>query len=400
MPGPAGHWNFEWKVYMSFLRNTHRKAKSANEIDAINRIVNKYVDFKDLFVKSDFRAEAVQFVGNCGDGCLILRFDQPFLEEAARVNVYTIVRGRFIEFELETLSPAEPKYPSFSYAMKILKCSIALEKREYDRYEFSENPPSLTNIATIKVRERESDFRKSLSVKMIVEEFINKLDGVDFKRVVFRDDQEIPPPVQFVIESGEPLYLKNMAETSGFFSENEELFTAAISGTLKEDLYRWIQNNAGNNKSLLVRPITYYPMVGDEFAVGYVMIINREKEIDESLIQDVDTFIRDLSEKIRNGNLIESKMSGSIVDVSTGGIKIEISDTKLVDKLLSQNVILFEMNFQEGNPILISGHIVYIFKREEGGYLVGVDFSGSRFGPNIRNVLPIHLRNYRRQQRG
>jgi hypothetical protein len=140
--------------------------------------------------------------------------------------------------------------------------------------------------------------------------------------------------------------------------------------------------------------------VGDEFAVGYVMIINREKEIDESLIHDVDAFIRDLSEKIRNGNLIESKMGGSIVDVSTGGVKIEISDTKLVDKLLSQNVILFEMNFQEGNPILISGHIVYIFKQEEGGYLVGVDFSGSRFGPKIRNVLPIHLRNYRRQQRG
>ena len=385
---------------MSFLRNKTRKSKSAVEIDAINRVLNKYIDFKDLFLKSAFRQETVQFVENCGDACLVLRFDQPFQEENARIDIYTIVRGRFIEFEMEMLSPAGAQYPQFSYVMKILRCSIALEKREHERYDFSEKKPTLTNIATIKVRERESDFRKSLSVKMIVEEFINKLEGVDIKRVVFKDDQDIPPPVRFVIESGKPLILKNLADANEFFAEHAEFFSAAGAGSLQEDLFRWTQSNAVNNRSLLVRPITYYPMVGDEFAVGYVMIINREKEIDDGTIDDIDEFIRDLSEKIRNGNLIESKIDGAVVDVSTGGVKIQISDSKLVDKLLSQNVILFEMNFEVNNPLLISGHIVYVYKVDEGGYLVGVDFRGSRFGPKIKNVLPIHIRNFHRQQRG
>jgi hypothetical protein len=190
---------------MSFLRNTTRKSKSAVEVDAIDMILNKYVDFKDLYLKSDFRSEAVQFVENCGNACLVLRFDEPLQDENDLVDVFTVVRGRFIEFEMKMISPAEPQHPSYSYVMKILKCSIALEKREHERFQFTEKLPAVTNIATIKVREREGDFMKSLSVKMIVEEFINKLEGVDFKRVVFNDEKDIPPPVQYVIESGAPL---------------------------------------------------------------------------------------------------------------------------------------------------------------------------------------------------
>jgi hypothetical protein len=385
---------------MSFLRNTTRKSKSAVEIEAINRVLNKYVDFKDLYLKSDFRPEAVQLVENCGDACLVLRFDEPLLDENELVDIYTVVHGRFIEFEMKMVSPAGPPHPSYSYVMQIQKCSIALEKREHDRFKFSEKRPAVTNISTIKVREREGDFRKSLSVKMIVEEFINKLEGVDFKRVVFNDEKDIPPPVQYVIESGAPLYLKNLAETDGFFAEQDEFFKGAGAAVLREDLFRWIQNNASNIHSLLVWPITYYPLVGDEFAIGYVMVINKDSQIEEGRIDSVDAFIRDLSEKIRNGNLIESETDGAIIDVSSGGAKIELSDSKLVDKLVSQNVILFEMNYQEKNPLIISGHIVYVYGRKEGGYLVGVDFRGSRFGPKIKNVLPIHIRNFHRQQYG
>lgn len=385
---------------MSFLRNTTRKSKNAVKIDAINRILNNYVDLKDLYLKSEFRSEAVQFVEDCGDACLVLRFDRQ-LEENERVDIFTIVNGRFIEFEMEMLSPAGPRYTTpYCYVMKIHKCSIALEKREHERYDFDEVRPSVTNIATIKVRERESDFRKSLSVKMIVEEFMNKLGGVDFTRVVFKDEKDIPPPVRFVIESGTQLHIKNMAETDGFFAEHDEFFSSAGSAGLRDDLFRWIQNNTGNNKSLLVLPLIYYPIVGDEFAMGYAVIINREKDIDESQMGGIDAFIRDLSEKVRNGNLVESESDGTIVDISTGGGKIELSDTKLVDKLVSQNVIMFEVNFQEDNPLLLSGRIVYVYKRDEGGFLVGVDFRGSRFGPKIKNVLPIHIRNFRRRQRG
>jgi len=130
------------------------------------------------------------------------------------------------------------------------------------------------------------------------------------------------------------------------------------------------------------------------------MIINKDAAIEENQIDRIDAFIRDLSETIRNGNLIESKTDGAILDVSAGGVKIELSAPKLVEKIVSQNVILFEMNFQEDNPLLISGHIVYVFKRDDGGYLVGVDFNGSRFGPKIKSVLPIHIKNFLRQKRG
>ena len=383
---------------MSFLRNMPRKSRSAVEIDTINRILNKYVDFKDLYLKSDFRAEPIEFLENCGDACLVLRFNEPLLEE--QVDAYTVVHERFIDFKMEMVSPAEPTYPENSYKMKIIKCSIALDKREHERFQFPEARPIVSSIATIKVKEKESDFRKSLSVKMIMEEFMNKLEGVDFKRVIFKDDKDIPPTVQYVMESGLPLHLKDLSDPGAFFSENEKYFEETNSVDLKNDLHLWIQNNSAGVKSILVRPVTYYPLVGEEFPIGYVVVINKNEAIDETMIERVDAFIRDLSERIRNGNLLESKMDGAVIDVSAGGVKIDCTDIKLVEKLVSQNVIVFEMNFKEDIPLLVSGRIVYVFKRDDGGFFVGVDFSGSRFGPKIKNVLPIHIKHFLGRTRG
>jgi hypothetical protein len=378
---------------MAFLRHTPRKLKSAVEIDSIKRVMNKYVNFKDLYWWSDFQTEKVEFLDRLGDDTLVLRFDSPLDEEL--IETYTIVNDRFIEFDLEMVSPAEPKYPPFSFVMRVRKCSIALDKREHDRTDFPGKRPVVANISTIKVRERVADFQKSLSVKMIMEEFISKLEGVDFKRVVFKDDKEIPPAVEFVMESGRPLFIRDFSDPADFFTENESFFEESNTLALRDELRRWIQTNSANMKSIMVAPITYYPLLGDEFTIGYIVAVNKDTVMGNDMIERVEHYIGDLSETIRNGNLIESKTGGEISSVSAGGARIELADSKLVDKLQAQNVIVFEMSFKEDSPLLVSGRIVYIYQRGKGDYFVGVDFRGSRFGPQINNVLPLHIRHFR-----
>jgi Protein of unknown function (DUF1577). len=377
---------------MSFLRDNPRKLKSATQSETINRVLEKYVDFKNLYLRLDFSAEPVEFLEHIGDDTLLIRLDKP-LEETS-IEVYTVVQERFIDFNLELVSSADPTYPEFSYIMRILNCSIALEKREHERIRFAEELPLVSNIATIKVRERETDFRKSLSVRMIVEEYINKLDGVDHKKVIFKDDKDLPPTVRYVIESGKTLHIVDTADTSGFFAENEKYFNETNSVVLKEELRQWLQNNTANVTSILVKPIFYYPLVGTEFPIGYLNVINKDRPIEAGQVEHIDAFIEDLSERIRNGNLFESKIGGTIIDVSAGGVKIELADSKLVEKLLSQNIIVFEMNFKDNNPLLISGRLVYVYKRDDGHCILGIDFSGSRFGPRIKNVLPIHVKHF------
>jgi len=377
---------------MSFLRDKPRKFKSATQSDTINRVLEKYVDFHNLHLRLNFSSEPVEFIERPDNDTLLIRLEKPLEKDS--IEVYTVVQERFIDFTLELVSTAGPSYPEFSYSMRIKNCSIALDKREHERIRFDEELPLISNIATIKVREQEADFRKSLSIRMIVEEYINKLAGVEHKKVIFKDDKDLPPTIQYVIESGRTLHILDTADTSKFFEDNENYFNETNSVVLKKELRQWFNNNSANIKSILVKPIFYRPLVGAEFPIGYLNVINKDSPIETVQVEQIDVFVENLSEVIRNGNIFESKTNGKIIDVSTGGVKLDLEDLKLVEKLISQNIIVFEMNFKENNPLLISGRLVYVFNREDGHYLMGIDFRGSRFGPRIKNVLPIHVKHF------
>jgi len=377
---------------MSFVRDNPRKLKSATQVEAINRILEKYVDLKELFLRAEFKREPIEYLERPEEDVLVLRFNQPLEEDS--IDIYTVLRNRYIDFVLEKISAAGPSFPEFSYNMRITKCSIALDKREHERYEFNDEFPTATNIATIKIRERESDFRKSLSVRMIVEEFISKIDGVDVKKVNYKDDKDITPVVLYVMETGSTLHIPDMSDLSRFFKENGAVFENIKAAELRDNLRRWLQNNNVSITSLLVMPIMYQPLVGGEFPIAYLTAINKDTVIDAARVERIRSFIDDLSERVRNGNLVESKLQGKIVDVSAGGVKLEISDGKMIDKLVSQNVIMLEMNFKEDNPIVISGRMVWVYKRDDGRYMIGIDFHGSRFGPRMKSALAIHVQNF------
>jgi len=377
---------------ISFLRDNPRSLKSATNVDAIKRVLEKYVDFEHLYLREEFAIEPVQYLGRVDDTTLVLQFNRPIEEEQAQI--FTVVRERFIDFNLDILSPAEARFPANSYVARINNCSIALDKREHERTRFDGDFPRASGIATIKILERESDFRKSLSVRMIVEEYINRIEGIDVKKVNFRDDKDLSPAVGYVMESGRVLHIEDTSDVSGFFNDNNAYFESTNSVELRDTLRQWLQNNSASIHSLLVRPIMYYPLVGKEFPVAYLSAMNRERPITGGDAERIDAFMEELSERIRNGNLVESKSEGTIIDVSTGGVRIGLDDAAMINKLISQDIIVLDMNFKESSPITISGRIVWVYKKDAGGFLLGVDFSGSQFGPQMRNALVIHVKHF------
>ncbi len=377
---------------MPFLRNSSRKIRSATEVGIISRVLEKYVNIGELYRRSEFNALPVELLEHPSDNQLVLRFNEPVDGES--VSIFTIVNGRFIDFECDSISPAGNDFSAHSYRVRIARCSIALEKRTHERIGFRENRPAAVGLSTVKVRERQRDFLDSLSVKMIVEEFIQKIEGVDYKRVSFPFEKDLSPPVRYVIETGNMMHIEDISNPLSFFAANESLFGKDGFETPGEELRRWLQNNATSMHSIFVRPVTYRPIVGEPFPVGYLTLINKERSIDANRIKAVDAFIEDLSEKIRNGNLIESSADAAIIDVSPGGAKIELTDTGLMDRLVKQNVIIFKMSFKENDPLLISGSPAYVYRRNDGECFIGVDFRGSRFGPGIASVIPLHVKHF------
>lgn len=377
---------------ISFLRDNPRNLKSATNVDAIKRILEKYVDFQHLYLRGEFTIEPVQYLDRIDDTTLVLQFKRPVEEE--RIDIFTVVRGRFIDFSLDMVSPAEARYPADSYVARITNCCIALDKREHERTRFEGDFPRASGIATIKILERENDFRKSLSVRMIVEEYINRIEGVDVKKISFRDDKDLSPAVSYVMESGKVLHMTDTSDVSDFFNVNNDYFEITNSAELRDTLRQWLQHNSASIKSLLVKPIVYHPLVGKEFPIAYLSVINRDRPVTAGDADRIDAFMEELSERIRNGNLIESKSEGAVIDVSSGGVRIALDDAAMINKLISQNIIVLDMNFKESNPITISGRIIWVYRKDDGGFLLGIDFSGSRFGPKMRNALVIHVKDF------
>ncbi len=377
---------------MPFLRNSSRNLRVATEHEVISRVFEKYIHSGELFLRMEFRAVPVTLLHRTEDNILVLQSTEPI--EGDRISLYSIVRERFIDFECDDVAPAGPHYPGDSYQARIVRCFVAMDKRLHKRLEFGESRPLATALTTVKVRELQKDFVKSLSVKMIVEEFLHKFEGVDYRKVSFPDDKDLSPPVHFVMATGNRIHIDNLSDTASFFSEYGELFGQSRYRESAEELRRWFQGNAPSLRSILVVPVTYRPILGSPFPAGYLTLANKDRSIDAALVGTVDAFIEDLSEKIRNGNLVDSSTTGEILDVSTGGVKIQISDAQTIERLLRQNVVFFTMNFREDHPLLISGKPVYAYQVDTGICRIGVDFNGSRFGPSIEGVLPIHVRHF------
>jgi hypothetical protein len=320
------------------------------------------------------------------DGSLILQFYHPL--ESKKLKIYTIISDRYVEFDCESVGEAGD-YPPCSYIIHVLKCSLAMVKREHPRVLFGDRKPDVNNFILLKTPETEKDFAKSLSVKMIVDEFASKLVKYDSRKVYYKGDKDAPPDVNYVMETGGALLIDDIARAEQVIREKIKDHDAAA------DVKMRLNKLIGTYTSLLVSPLNYTPIVGDTFNLGYIDLMTKERRIEASEIDDLIVFAEDLSERVRNGNCVIHEAKGKVIDVSAGGVQIELSNEDLVKKISSQNTAMFDMHFQENNPLRVSGKIVWI-KRLDGAYRLGVDFKGSRFGERFSRVIENHLKHFSR----
>jgi hypothetical protein len=104
--------------------------------------------------------------------------------------------------------------------------------------------------------------------------------------------------------------------------------------------------------------------------------------------------MEDLSEKIRDGNSIVNKSKGKVRNISPSGARIEIDDAELAQKISKQHNISLNLNLKVDNPLHVAGKVIYIYKNTKNTFLLGLDFSGSKFGPRIKKVLPNQVKEF------
>jgi len=286
-----------------FLKNKTRDFKSVNEIDKINEVLKKYIDFNKLLLKKPFEDSPVKFLDHPQDDSLLLNFDSIISEN--EITIFSIVKERYIDFNLIKISDASSNYPQNTYQFKINKANLSAATRANIRKTFVNLSPSASRVKLSKVKETVNDLKSTVLINVLIKDYVNRLKNYDFKKVFTKDDPGLPPEIKFVIKSNLTLFIKDTSTTDKFINDNSDFLIESGGEELKAELISRFKKFQKEYKSFLIRPIEYLSKTGDQFAIAYLMVASKNSNLDEDDILETDQLALDLSEKIKDGNVLE-----------------------------------------------------------------------------------------------
>lgn len=139
-----------------------------------------------------------------------------------------------------------------------------------------------------------------------------------------------------------------------------------------------------NIKYLFVYPILVFQK--NKFnAIAYIIIPLDEPPVEEKkiqILQNLEKIADETYEKIIEANTILIRSKQKIVNISEGGVCIEISDPELIKLLPYQESITFDLVFKLVAPLRMHGEIRYIHKLRKDHnetLLIGIDFTGEGY---------------------
>ncbi len=139
-----------------------------------------------------------------------------------------------------------------------------------------------------------------------------------------------------------------------------------------------------NTKSVLVYPILVFQK--NKFSpIAYIIypmddLPNEEEKT--NLLIEFEKIADETFEKILEANTILIKSKQKVVNISEGGVALEIKDPELKKLILYQESITFDLVFKLVAPLRMHGEIKYIhkIKKDNEEYLlIGIDFTGEGY---------------------
>ena len=131
-------------------------------------------------------------------------------------------------------------------------------------------------------------------------------------------------------------------------------------------------------KSELILPILYKNELEEIIPIGYYWLQTKDKLISDDDLKFYQIQISEMIERIKDANLMTTVEKFPVIDLSTTGLKLRVSNSTLVETLPKQKGILLELVFKLQTPFRFFGKIAWAHKEESGDLLVGVEFSGKR----------------------
>lgn len=375
---------------MEHVIKSERELEIIYEPEKIRHLIQKYLANHRMFLKGFDPPFAVKMAGASELNVLSVDLGEYEPENGQELVLFRIL-GRYMHLQCTVIGHTGQ---SSLYTLSVQSAAIARKDREALRIPIRDDDAYITNIRTSKHTIDATLFNIPTSVKVGFSTFEQQLRACNIADSIKIDVYGKRGTVlDSIRKTGKPLLLTNTEEPAAYqVPAGTEFLDYAdyLDDGLTEQITQYRREKV---KSEIIVPINYLTHDMTPIPLGYIQLQSKSEHFDAAKVKEVEGMATTMIERIRDSNTVVIQERQEVLNLSRGGLRVNITHEQLKDYLNRQQGFTFDLIFKMQAPITLHALIRASIFTPNGEMILGLQISGrasrheqvKRFEMNINN---------------
>ncbi|MCB1317201.1 MAG: DUF1577 domain-containing protein [Leptospiraceae bacterium] len=313
--------------------------------------------------------------GNEQDGLFEYHYS-PELELEREVTLYSTLK-RQVEVDFLVESTPEPG----TAWMRPQEVRVGKVAREHARFNVTNGSIFATNVRVSKNEIAIDNTRPQVSNKVIFKEFEKHLNQeIAGLKIFDYASRERPEETKLLNKSTEAILVTDVSDFStykpvepGIFNYYEYLEDEDL---LEKTRRRYQESHI---ESVVAVPILYEMADGRHLPIAffYAESPRGQSAFDINTVARLREVSQEIIDRIVDANMISVKDRQGVVNISEGGVALELTHPDLVKYVPHRKEIIFDLIFKMQAPLRFRGQICHLQEIGPGHLMIGMNLAGS-----------------------
>ncbi len=319
------------------------------------------------------------YVGEQKEGNILFHCPpDAVLQDEGKLTLYSTLK-RQVELDFEIKGRPDPG----AVFLTPVEGRISRADREFPRINNDRHAIHAANFQVSTSEIAVDNTRAHVANKVIYTEFEKRL-AQEFPGMKIYDyaTRERPQATKYLNKRNEAILVENVADFSTYGSSGPGIadyyeILVDEDEMLPEKVRRaYLERQL---QSLLVQPILYEMTNGSKLPIAffYAEIPHGHEPLDLSAVERLKDIGEEIIHRIEDASLVTVKEKQNVVNVSEGGVALELTHPDLVKYVPLRRQVTFDLVFRMQAPLRFRGRVQHVQKNGTGGVVVGVSLEGT-----------------------
>ena len=218
--------------------------------------------------------------------------------------------------------------------------------------------------------------KNSLTNQVIFEDFQNQnTENISGLKIYNSFSKDLPEEILILKDTHKGIYVRNINSIDKPDGENSDLFDVQNLADKNEKFGARIKQLKENGFiSFAIVPIVSKTDEKGMVCVGYISSQSAEI-IPEEMFDSMNELANNILMRMAEANSVPFKVNQKIVNISRGGVVLELDNKDLKNTLMDKKKMIFDLVFSKQAPLRFQGDICYMNELDSSA-IAGVAFRG------------------------